>query len=88
MIWTYLATRIQIKNIRRTKGNFDDIKQRLGQKLAGWKSMTLSTASKLVLISSNLTGIPKYSKSWFKISKYVCKDIDSSSRIFLEKNKL
>lgn len=45
--------------------------------------MTLSTSDKVVLIKSNFIDIPQYPMDWFKIPKYVCKEIDNINRSFL-----
>lgn len=43
---------------RRTPEDFNSIKIRLVQKLAGWKARSLSTAGKVVIIKSNLQVFP------------------------------
>lgn len=47
--------------------------------------MTLSAAGKVDLVNSNLIGIPQYFMNWFKIPKYICRDIYSVNRDFFEK---
>lgn len=57
-------------------------RRRIGQKPADWKSQTLSVAYK-VFIKSDLTDIHQYTMNWFKIPKYICRDIGSPNGIFL-----
>lgn len=40
---------------RRVNSDFDEIKRRMGQKLAGYKTRTLSVAGQVVLIKFDLT---------------------------------
>lgn len=53
-IKTYMGCS-NIEKQRRTIGDFDDTKRRLGQKLEGWKAITFSAVGKVVLVKSNLT---------------------------------
>lgn len=52
------------------------------KKLAGWKAKTLSVVGKVILTKSNLIGIPQYNMDWFRVAKYICKDIDGIKRNF------
>lgn len=74
---------MSIEKNKRITEDFDHIRRKLGQKLAGWKVRTLSAVSKIVLIKSNLTGISQYFMNWLKFLKYICKEIDKVSRGFL-----
>lgn len=59
-IRTYLGC-LGIDLKRKTKQDFEVVKRRIDKKLAGWNACSLSTADKVVLIKSNLIGIPQYS---------------------------
>lgn len=48
--------------------------------------MHSSLAGKVVLIKSNLTGIPQYSINWFKFPTNIYKDIDGPNRNFFWKD--
>lgn len=73
---------------KRTKTDFEEIKNKLGQKLAGWKSRSISEASKVVLIKSNLIAIPQYSMNWHKVSRYICIEfLDTNRDFFWNNNK-
>ena len=52
------------KNKRNT---FNDVKEKISKKLAGWKEKLLSKASKEVLIKAVAQAIPTYTMSYFKI---------------------
>lgn len=43
---------------------------------------SLSTASNIVFITSNLAGIPQYSVDQFEFPNYVCSDISKLNRDF------
>lgn len=58
------------------KEGFEDVKLKMCHKLAGWETRKLPAAGKIVLIGSNFIGIRQYSMNWFKILKYICKNID------------
>lgn len=74
-----------IEKSRQTKGDFNNIKHILTQKLTGWKAIIFSLACKVVPIKSNPTGIPQCSMNWFRILKSVSKDIDSINRNFSDR---
>ena len=67
------------KNKRNT---FNDIKETLGKKLAGWKEKLLSKASKEILIKVVALVIPTYTMSCFKIPESLCDDLTSMIRNF------
>lgn len=60
-IGIYLGCSNIDKYKKRTKSDFEVMKQRAGHKLANWTDQTLSTASKIVLIKFNLTLSHQYS---------------------------
>ncbi|KAL3502872.1 hypothetical protein ACH5RR_037321 [Cinchona calisaya] len=76
----YLALPIVIS--RSKEEVFGFIRDRVKAKLAGWKDKLLSPASKEVLIKSMVQALPTYTMSYFKLSKKLCKDINSSMANF------
>lgn len=74
------------KTKERNKSIFEDTKQRIGEKLAGWKVRTLLIAGKDVLIKSCLTSIPEYTMKWPKTIKYIRRHIDNANRSFFWKD--
>ena len=68
------------KNKRNT---FNDIKEKLGKKLAGWKEKLLSKAGKEILIKAVALAIPTYTMSCFKIPDSLYDDLTSMIRNFL-----
>lgn len=52
---------------RRTRLDFVGIKDKLAQKLSGWKAYVLLNSCMVILIKSNLMDISQYSMTWFKI---------------------
>jgi len=62
--------------------SFNDIKEKLGKKLAGWKEKLLSKASKEVLIKAITQAIPTYTMSCFKIPDSLCDDLTIMIRNF------
>ena len=67
------------KNKRNT---FNDFKEKLSKKLAGWKEKLLSKAGKEVLIKAVAQAIPTYTMSCFKIPDSLCDDLTSMIRNF------
>ena len=67
------------KNKRNT---FNDVKEKISKKLAGWKEKLLSKASKEVLIKAVAQAIPTYTMSYFKIPDSLCDDLTSMIRNF------
>ena len=61
---------------------FNDIKETLGKKLAGWKEKLLSKTSKEILIKVVALAIPTYTMSCFKIPESFCDDLTSMIRNF------
>lgn len=67
------------KNKRNT---FNDIKDKLRKKLAGWKDKLLSKASKEILIKAVAQPIPTYTMSYFKLPDSLCEELTSMIRNF------
>lgn len=64
------------------RNSFNDIKENLGKKLAGWKEKMLSKVGKEVLIKAVGQAIPTYTMSCFKIQDSLCDDLTSIIRNF------
>ena len=64
------------------RNNFNDIKKKLGKKLARWKEKLLSKAGKEILIKAVALEIPTYTMSCFKIPDSLCDDLTSMIRNF------
>ena len=67
---------------RNKRNSFNDIKEKLGKKLAGWKEKMLSKAGREVLIKAVAQAIPTYTMSCFKIPDSLCDDLTSMIRNF------
>lgn len=67
------------KNKRNT---FNEIKEKLYNKLAGWKEKLLSKAGKEVLIKAVAQAIPTYTMSCFKLPDALCEELISMIRNF------
>ena len=61
---------------------FNDIKEKLGKKLAGWKEKLLSKVGKEILIKDVALAIPTCAMSCFKIPESLCDDLTSMIRNF------
>lgn len=67
------------KNKRNT---FNDIKDKLRKKLAGWKEKLLSKAGKEILIKAMAQAIPTYTMSCFKLPDSLYEELSSMIRNF------
>ena len=67
---------------RNKRNSFNDIKEKLGKKLAGWKEKMLSKAGREVLIKAVAQAIPTYTMSCFKIPDSLYDDLTSMIRNF------
>ena len=69
--------------MRKNKRNtFNDIKDKLGKKLAGWKEKSFSKAAKEILIKAVALAILTYTMSCFKIPDSLCDDLTIMIRNF------
>lgn len=64
-----IGTYLNCSNIdkKRTRLDFSKINDKMAQQLSGLKALMLSNVYRVVLIKSNLTGIPQYSMNQFKL---------------------
>ena len=62
---------------RKRRNTFNDIKEKLVKKLAGWKEKLLSKASNEVLIKAVTQTIPTYIMSCFKLPDTLCEELMS-----------
>ena len=67
---------------RKKRNTFNEIKEKLSKKLAGWKEKMLSKAGKEVLIKAVAQAIPTYTMSCFKLPNALCDDLTSMIRNF------
>lgn len=67
------------KNKRHT---FNEIKEKLHRKLAGWKEKMLSKVGKEVLIKAVAQAIPMYTMSCFRLPDALCEELTSMIRNF------
>ena len=61
---------------------FAEIKDKVCQKLAGWKSKLLSMGGKEILIKAVAHAIPSYTMSCFLLPKSLCEDLEREMRSF------
>ena len=62
---------------RKKKDSFDNIKQRVWEKLQGWEGKLLYQAGKEILIKAVAQALPTYAMSCFKLPIGLCHDIDA-----------
>lgn len=67
---------------RRKRNTFNDIKEKLGKKLVGWKEKLLSKAGKEILIKAVAQVILTYTISCFKIPDSLCEELTRMIRNF------
>ena len=61
---------------------FAILKERIGQKLAGWKGKLLSMGGKEILIKAVAQAIPTYTMGCFLLPQSLCEKIESMMRNF------
>ena len=67
---------------RSKKQVFTTLKERVGQKLAGWKGKLLSMGGKEILIKVVAQAIPTYTMSCFQLPQGLCDDLEGMMRGF------
>jgi len=67
---------------RSKKQVFSTLKERVGQKLAGWKGKLLSMGGKEILIKAVAQAIPSYTMSCFQLPQGLCENLESMMRRF------
>ena len=67
---------------RSKKQVFSTLKERVGQKLSGWKGKPLSMGGKEILIEAVAQAIPTYTMSYFQLPQGICEDLESMMRSF------
>ena len=65
---------------RSKKNTFQQLKERLANKLSGWKEKLLSNAGKEVLIKAIAQVVPTYTMSCFLLSSSLCEEMISMVR--------
>ena len=66
----------------RSKNTFRALKERLDNKLSGWKEKVFSQASKEILIKAVAQAIPAYTISVFKLPDNLCDEMTSMVQAF------
>lgn len=61
---------------------FAEIKEKVGEKLSGWKEKMLSIGGKEILIKAVTQAVPTYSMSCFLLPKGLCDDLEGIMRNF------
>jgi hypothetical protein len=67
---------------RAKSSSFQDLIEKIQNRVAGWKTKLLSQAARTTLISNVAASIPSYTMSSLLLPKTICKKIDSSLRGF------
>uniref|UniRef100_A0A2N9HZK5 Reverse transcriptase domain-containing protein n=1 Tax=Fagus sylvatica TaxID=28930 RepID=A0A2N9HZK5_FAGSY len=67
---------------RNRAASFTQIKERVWQKLKGWKEKLLSQAGREILIKAVAQAIPTYSMSCFKLPAKLCNELEAMVRRF------
>ena len=62
---------------RGKRKSFNQIKDQVGRKIAGWKGKLLSNAGREILIKAVAQATPTYIMSIFKLPDSLCKDLNS-----------
>ncbi|KAL6199672.1 hypothetical protein ACLB2K_029455 [Fragaria x ananassa] len=68
---------------RVNKHTYDEILEKIQNKLSGWSSKTLSMAGRLTLVQSVTASIPIYAMQTAKLPLSLCESIDKANRNFL-----
>ncbi len=83
--FTYLGLPFSLKAL--CKQDYLPLLEKLGKRLAGWKSSALSRGGRLVLLNSVLSSTPAFFCSTFRLPVWVTKEIDKIRRGFFWKGK-
>lgn len=67
---------------RSKKEIFSHVRDKIWNKMKGWKEKSLSQAGKEIMIKAMLEAIPTYIMSCFKLTKAFCKEIQAIVRTF------
>ena len=67
---------------RSKKQVFSTLKERVGQKLAGWKGKLLSMGGKEILIKGVAQAIPSHTMSCFQLPQGLCEELEGMMRRF------
>ncbi len=67
---------------RNRSASFTQIKERVWQKLKGWKEKLLSQAGREILIKAVAQAIPTYSMSCFRLPAKLCNELEAMVRRF------
>ncbi|XP_050258361.1 uncharacterized protein LOC126703447 [Quercus robur] len=72
---------------KKKRNTFNEIKEKLHRKLAGWKEKLLSKAGKEVLNKVVAQAIPMYTMSYFRLPDSLCEELTSMKRNFCGVNR-
>lgn len=67
---------------RSKRNTFAQLKERVSNKLAGWKEMLLSSAGKEILIKAVAQAVPTYTMSCFRLPDALCDELTGLVRQF------
>lgn len=56
---------------------FNEVKEKVQRRVAGWKARALSQAGRIVLIQAEAAALPSYTMSVFLLPKAICTSLDS-----------
>ncbi|XP_020243333.1 uncharacterized protein LOC109821565 [Asparagus officinalis] len=74
---------LPLKYGKLSKSDWQPLMDNLYRKLATWKTNSLSFGGRLILLNSVLTSIPLYYMSFYKLPKWLIKEIDKVRKNFL-----
>ena len=67
---------------RSKRNTFAQLKERVANKLAGWKEKLLSNAGKEILIKAVAQAVPAYTMSCFRLPTALCEELTGMVRNF------
>lgn len=68
---------------RVTQRTFQHVSDRIGKRLAGWKTKLLSLAARATFVQSAISAIPYFSMQTSKLPRFLCDEYDRKARKFL-----